>query len=39
MSKLKDIINAAESPQNLRNILESMGGSWKDYILMLTDKK
>lgn len=38
MSRLNDIINAAESPQNLRNILESMGSSWRDYILMRTDK-
>lgn len=38
MSRLRDIINAAESPQNLRNILEAMGDSWRDYILMHTDK-
>lgn len=38
MSRLNDIINASESPQNLRNILEALGSDWRDYILMRTDK-
>ena len=38
MSKLRDIINASESPQNLRKILEALGSDWRDYILMRTDK-
>ena len=38
MSRLSDIINASESPQNLRNILEALGSDWRDYILMRTDK-
>lgn len=38
MSRLNDIINASESPQNLRKILEALGSDWRDYILMRTDK-
>ena len=38
MSKLRDIINAFESPQNLRKILEALGRDCRDYILMRTDK-
>ena len=38
MSKLRDIINASESPQNLRKILEALGSDWRDYILMYSDK-
>lgn len=38
MSKLRDIINASESPQNLRKILEALGSDWRDYILMHSDK-
>ncbi len=38
MSKLVDIINASESPQNLRKILEALGSDWRDYILMHSDK-
>ena len=38
MSRLSDIINASESPQSLRKILEALGSDWRDYILMRTDK-
>ena len=38
MSKLRDIINASESPQNLRKTLEALGSGWRDYILMHSDK-
>jgi hypothetical protein len=38
MSRLESIKNAAESPKNLRDILESMGSSWADYIAMYAER-
>ena len=36
MSRLEDVKNAATSPENLRDILESLG--WEDYIAMYAVK-
>ncbi len=38
MSRLEDIKNAANSPENLRDILESMGSGWTEYIAMHAEK-
>lgn len=38
MSKLCDIVNTCESPEQVKKILESMGSGWTEYIAMHAKK-